>query len=106
MRQTKTVSVWPVGLVGGLRWEGPVCENNTIVNFRVAYKPKRTIPIDMAGFAINAKLVANNPRLLFNPNVVGSAESSFLSKVTSRHKLEPPGDLCNKVRRGILKLEK
>ena len=27
MRWTKKVSVWPVGLSGGLKFEGPFCEN-------------------------------------------------------------------------------
>ena len=99
MRQTKTVSIWPVGFVGGLRWEGPVCKNNTIIDFRVAYKPNREIPVDMAGFAVNAKLVVNIPHLKFNPNSaeIGSSESAFLAMVTSRNNIEPLGDLCNKV---------
>lgn len=28
MRATRRVSVWPVGLSGGLRWEGPLCERD------------------------------------------------------------------------------
>ena len=99
MRHTKAVSIWPVGFVGGLRWEGPVCKNNTIVDFRVAYKPDREIPVDMAGFAVNAKLIVNNVHLKFNPNSVdiGHSESDFLSMVASRDNMEPLGDLCNKV---------
>lgn len=94
MRQTKSVSVWPVGLAGGLQWEGPVCKNNTVIDFRVVYKPSREIPTDMAGFAVNAKLIVKNPYLKFNPNSA-AIESSFLSMVTSRDRIEPLG--CNKV---------
>ncbi|XP_028393382.1 galactosylgalactosylxylosylprotein 3-beta-glucuronosyltransferase 3-like isoform X2 [Dendronephthya gigantea] len=99
MRHTKSVSIWPVGLVGGLRWEGPICKNNKVVNFRVAYKPSRAVPVDMAGFAVNAKLVANNPRLIFNPwsPKIGQGESDFLEMITSRDKVETLGDLCNQV---------
>ena len=99
MRYTKAVSIWPVGFVGGLRWEGPVCKNNTIVDFHVAYKPNREIPVDMAGFAVNARLIVNNKHLNFNPNSVeiGHSESDFLAMVTSRDNIEPLGDVCNKV---------
>ena len=100
MRQTKSVSVWPVGLSGGLHWQGPVCKNNTIVDFRVVYKPNREIPTDMAGFAINAELVVKYPYLKFNPNsaAIGHSETALLAMVTSRDKIEPLGDLCNKVK--------
>ena len=32
MRWTKKVSVWPVGLSGGLKFEGPLCENGCVVD--------------------------------------------------------------------------
>ena len=100
MRQTKTVSVWPVGLSGGITWQGPVCKNNTIVDFRAVYKPNREIPTDMAGFAVNAKLIVKYSYLKFRPNsaAIGHSETAFLAMVTSRDKIEPLGDLCNKVR--------
>lgn len=99
MRQTKTVSIWPVGFVGGLRWEGPVCKNDKIVDFRVVFKPNREIPVDMAGFALNAELVVKNPQLKFDPRIAetGYSESTFLSIVASRNSVESLGDLCNKV---------
>uniref|UniRef100_F7BPJ6 Galactosylgalactosylxylosylprotein 3-beta-glucuronosyltransferase n=1 Tax=Ciona intestinalis TaxID=7719 RepID=F7BPJ6_CIOIN len=54
IRTTKVLSVWPVGLVGGLLIEGPVeCKNDRVLTWRVSWRPDRTIPIDMAGFAIN-----------------------------------------------------
>lgn len=30
MRSTKKVSVWPVGMVGGLRYESPICDRNLV----------------------------------------------------------------------------
>lgn len=30
MRSTKKVSVWPVGMVGGLRYESPICDRNSV----------------------------------------------------------------------------
>ena len=33
LEQNDTMGMFPVGLVGGSSWEGPICdENNTIVN--------------------------------------------------------------------------
>lgn len=31
IRQTQKVSVWPVGLVGGLRYESPVVQNGKVI---------------------------------------------------------------------------
>ena len=31
MRTTKTVAVWPVGLVGKLMYESPLCENGKVI---------------------------------------------------------------------------
>jgi galactosylgalactosylxylosylprotein 3-beta-glucuronosyltransferase 3 len=62
MRYTKKVSVWPVGLVGGLMVERPVPDiNGKITSFNAGYKPDRPFPIDMAGFAINLQLLLSNP---------------------------------------------
>ena len=98
MRRTRGVSVWPVGLVGGLKWEGPICKNKKIVGFRVGFNPKRQFPMDMAGFAVNATLILGNPSLEFEANVaIGDSESAFLSKITSRNELEPLADQCTKV---------
>lgn len=49
MRYTKKVSVWPVGLVGDLLAEGPVCRNGRVVSWHVAWAPNRKFPVDMAG---------------------------------------------------------
>jgi galactosylgalactosylxylosylprotein 3-beta-glucuronosyltransferase 3 len=106
MRHTKAVSIWPVGFVGGLRWEGPVCKNNTIVDFRVAFEPNRTIPVDMAGFAVNAKLIVDHHNVKFNTNSVNIGhESDFLAMITSRDAIEPLGDLCNKVKNFVIDLK-
>ena len=49
MRWTKKVSVWPVGLSGGLKFEGPLCENGRVVDWHTMWEPSRKFPIDMAG---------------------------------------------------------
>ena len=56
MRYTQGVSVWPVGLVGKLRYESPIVENGRVTGWFTYWKPHRPFPIDMAGFAINIQV--------------------------------------------------
>lgn len=56
MRTTKKVSVWPVGLVGSVRFERPILdEHGKVANWSTGWRPERPFAIDMAGFAINLK---------------------------------------------------
>lgn len=50
MRTTKKVSVWPVGLVGGLLVERPVVKEGKVTSWNTVWKPDRPFPIDMAGY--------------------------------------------------------
>ena len=43
------MSVWPVGICGGLRWEGPVCKNGKVTSWHTAWALERPFPIDFAG---------------------------------------------------------
>lgn len=98
MRQTKAVSVWPVGLVGGLKWEGPICKDGKVIKFYTAWKPSRPFPLDMAGFAINAKLIVDNPDVKIDPYAErGYLESSILEKLVKRENLEPLANDCKQV---------
>ena len=98
MRNTKKVSIWPVGIVGGLKWEGPVCENGKVIKFHVAWGTKRRFPIDMAGFAINLKLLFDNPLAEIDIHArIGYLESSFLKLLVKRDELEPLAHDCKKV---------
>ena len=106
MRYTKRVSVWPVGLVGGLRWEGPICKNGVVVDFYVAWRPQRPMPVDMAGFAINAKLFIDNPEIEMDPLANrGYLESSIISKLAKRDEFEPLADNCKQVWKQISTLQ-
>ena len=53
MRHTRRVSVWLVGISGGLRFEGPVCRNGRITGWYTMWGFERAFQIDMAG-ACNA----------------------------------------------------
>ena len=49
MRYTKKVSIWPVGLAGGLKAEGPICKNGRVISWHAGWSPNRKFPVDMAG---------------------------------------------------------
>jgi len=100
MRYTKRVSVWPVGLVGGLMVEKPkVAADQTVVGWDVAWSPNRPFAIDMAGFAVNYNHFLGRPKAKFAYQVKrGYQETEFLRHlVGSLSELEPKADLCTKV---------
>lgn len=98
MRYTKKVSVWPVGLVGAMKFERPVVENGKVVRFHTGWRPNRPFPIDMAGFAVSLNLVLANPEACFDGNAeMGFLESSFLQSLVTMEDLEPKADMCTKV---------
>uniref|UniRef100_A0A3P9HNL8 Galactosylgalactosylxylosylprotein 3-beta-glucuronosyltransferase n=2 Tax=Oryzias latipes TaxID=8090 RepID=A0A3P9HNL8_ORYLA len=98
MRSTQRVSVWPVGLVGGMKYERPVVEGGKVVRFHTGWRPNRPFPIDMASFAVSLKLVLANPEACFDGNApMGLLESSFLQGLVTIDELEPKADNCTKV---------
>ena len=100
MRYTKKISVWPVGLVGGLKWEGPICKDGSVVKFYTLWKPERPMPLDMAGFAINAKLIIDNPDVEMDTMASrGYLESSVVGRLATREEFEPLADNCKQVQR-------
>ncbi|XP_076381638.1 glucuronyltransferase I [Megalopta genalis] len=100
MEKIQKVGVWPVGLVGGLMVERPICDNvtNKVVSFNAAWKPDRPFPLDMAGFAINLQLLLENKEAMFSYDVEGGyQESEILRQIVKRDELEPLADCCTKV---------
>nr|XP_020653024.1 galactosylgalactosylxylosylprotein 3-beta-glucuronosyltransferase 3 isoform X2 [Pogona vitticeps]XP_020653025.1 galactosylgalactosylxylosylprotein 3-beta-glucuronosyltransferase 3 isoform X2 [Pogona vitticeps] len=98
IRSTKRVSVWPVGLVGGLRFERPLVENGKVVGFYTAWKPNRPFPVDMAGFAVALQLLLANREARFDLLAErGYLESSLLQSLVSLEELEPKANNCTKV---------
>ena len=49
MRYTRKVSIWPVGLSGGIKFEGPTCKDGRVTGWYAAWGKERPYPIDMAG---------------------------------------------------------
>ncbi|XP_071857420.1 glucuronyltransferase I isoform X1 [Bombus fervidus] len=100
MEKIQKVGVWPVGLVGGLMVEKPICDNatNKVIGFNAAWKPERPFPLDMAGFAINLRLLLENKNAAFSYDVQGGyQESEILSQIVTRDELESLADCCTKV---------
>lgn len=99
MRDTRKVSVWPVAFVGGLLVEKPIIESGKVHAFNSMWKSERPFPFDMAGFAINLRLLLSKPSALFSEKQeVGYVESHFLSQfVTDWTELEPKADNCTKI---------
>ncbi|XP_054013799.1 galactosylgalactosylxylosylprotein 3-beta-glucuronosyltransferase I [Hylaeus anthracinus] len=100
MEKVRKVGVWPVGLVGGLMVEKPMCDNitNKVIGFNAVWKPDRPFPLDMAGFAINLRLLLENKDALFSYEVEGGyQESEILRQIVTRDELEPLADHCTKV---------
>ena len=100
MRYTKRGSVWPVGLSGGLKFEGPgTCKNGKVLTWYTLWQPDRPFPLDMAGFAVNIKLIFSYPEAKYS-NLVprGHLESHFLTAVgLSRQDVEAKADDCTKI---------
>nr|XP_047139083.1 galactosylgalactosylxylosylprotein 3-beta-glucuronosyltransferase 3-like [Hydra vulgaris] len=99
MRNTKKVSMWPVALVGGLNWEGPVCKNGKVVSFYTAWEPNRMFPVDMAAFAINLHVILENNNVYINPEVKrGYLETDFLERLgITKDEIEAKAEDCQKV---------
>lgn len=98
MRDTRRVSVWPVGLVGGMRFERPLVEGGRVVRFHTGWRPSRPFPLDMAGFAVSLRLVLENPEARFDGDApMGFLESSLLQGLVTMEELEPRAENCTKV---------
>ena len=113
MRYTKLMSVWPVGICGGLRWEGPVCRNGQVTSWHTAWAPERPFPIDFAGkisdfivsslssfsaFSLSMFLIIKHKNVNIDPySKIGRLESDFLSQLVDRKSVEAKADNCKKV---------
>ena len=99
MRYTRKVSVWLVGICGGLRFEGPLCSNGRVTGWHAVYRPERPFPLDMAGFAVALPLLMARKEARFSKDAEkGHVESSLLiSLIAGKDELEPKADNCTKV---------
>uniref|UniRef100_A0A914PE68 Galactosylgalactosylxylosylprotein 3-beta-glucuronosyltransferase n=1 Tax=Panagrolaimus davidi TaxID=227884 RepID=A0A914PE68_9BILA len=92
IKNVKQVGVWPVGIVGGAVVEGPIVQNNKVINWQAIYKPNRTFAIDMAGFAVNLNLILSSNATFGYQCIYEAPEDCFLTQLGIRmNDLEPFG---------------
>uniref|UniRef100_A0A672HAB7 Galactosylgalactosylxylosylprotein 3-beta-glucuronosyltransferase n=1 Tax=Salarias fasciatus TaxID=181472 RepID=A0A672HAB7_SALFA len=100
MRYTKKVSVWPVGFTGQMRFGScKVDELGKVSGWVVLFDPNRPFAVDMAGFAINLKLILTKSKVTFRLfNIAaGRQETTFLGDLVTLSDLEPKAANCTKV---------
>ena len=100
MRSTTMVSVWPVGFIAGRKYESPkINAQGKVYGWETGFAPERAFAIDMAGFAINLKLLIQKSEVVFKLRDIktGYQESNLLSGLVSLSDLEPKADNCTKV---------
>lgn len=57
MRNTKKVSMWPVGLCTRTGLSTPIVKNGKLIGFYDGWIAGRKFPVDMAGFAVSVKFL-------------------------------------------------
>ncbi|VEL21867.1 unnamed protein product [Protopolystoma xenopodis] len=101
MRSTVIVSTWPVAWVGGLPWEGCYTlegDRTTIAGMWTILP--RTIPIDMAGFAIALNIILQKENAYFQSMwEPGHMETNFLTAIGLKDpkQMEPKANGCQEV---------
>jgi len=80
LRNTKKLTVFPVGLVGGLLVERPLASSSGgLAGWSVQWGRDRPFATDMAGFAVNLEYLLSRPKAKFLGKVkIGYLESEFL----------------------------
>ena len=117
MRSTDVCGVWPVGLVGGLKYERPLIDAaNKVVGWHSGWKPNsRPFAMDMAGFAVSLERVLRYPDAYFSLRVKRGYQEGTILKLmnVAMEDLEPKAHNCTAVyvwhtrtERADLKMEK
>lgn len=97
IRWTDGVSVFPVGSMRVTGVSSPVVVDGTVVGFHDPYLKQRRFAVDMAGFAVNLRLLLNNSRV-YMPHKEGRQETEFLESLNvSVSDLEPLCENATKV---------
>lgn len=90
IRTTRKVSVFPVGLVGGVLVERPLSSSSgQLTGWSVGWGRDRPFATDMAGFAVNVGFLLSRPAAKFLGRVkIGYLESEFLKRLVADEKEE------------------
>ncbi|XP_072931217.1 galactosylgalactosylxylosylprotein 3-beta-glucuronosyltransferase S-like [Epargyreus clarus] len=95
IRNTKKVSMFPVGLIGGYGVSSPVVKEGKVVGFFDSWPGARTFPVDMAGFAVNLEFLKPSASM---PFIAGHEEDRFLVSLGLKMEdIEPLASNCSEI---------
>lgn len=99
MKETKIVSVWPVGMIAKIGLSTPVVRDGQVIGFHDPFIARRKFAVDMGGFAVDLQLFLNRPKATM-PYKVGYEEDMFLRSLGIRMSdMEPKAGNCTEVSR-------
>ena len=100
MRNTRKVSVFPVGFVGSKGSPGitsPIVKDGKVIGFSDDWFASRKFPVDMAGFAVNVEFLRSRKDASM-PFWAGYEEDAFIQTLDiGLDDLEPLADDCSQV---------
>ena len=96
IRQTRLVSMFPVGFVGDNDFSSPIIHNFQVIGFSDPWFAGRKFPVDMAGFAVNIELLKKyRPKM---PYLAGFEETLFLENMNVTFEdIEPRANYCTEI---------
>lgn len=97
IRNTKIVSMFPVGLIGKYAVSSPIVKDGKVVGFFDSWPAQRRFAVDMAGFAVNVAYMAQYPNVTM-PYKAGHEEDQFLQSINLRlEDIEPKANYCTEI---------
>ncbi|XP_005177433.1 galactosylgalactosylxylosylprotein 3-beta-glucuronosyltransferase S isoform X1 [Musca domestica] len=97
IRDTKHVSMFPVGLIANYGISGPVVCKGKVIGFLDSWVAGRRWPVDMAGFAVSLSYMAEHPNASM-PYKPGYEEDYFLRSIgLTLDMIEPKGSNCTEI---------
>lgn len=96
IRNTKKVSMLPVGFVGPQGLSGPIVRDGKVIGFSDSWFESRKFPVDMAGFAVTTELIKRHrPKMAYK---AGHEEDLFLRALNVTFEdIEPLARDCTEV---------
>ncbi|XP_042218464.1 galactosylgalactosylxylosylprotein 3-beta-glucuronosyltransferase S-like [Homarus americanus] len=97
IRTTKKASVFPVGMILSLGISSPIVRDGKVVGFHDGFQAGRKFAVDMAGFAVNLRVLHANPQATI-PTRLSYLEDGFLRNLRLElDDLEPLASGCTQV---------
>lgn len=102
MKDTKGVSVWPVGMIAKVGVSSPILDLNkgSVIGFHDPFMTRRKFAVDMAGFAVDLQLFLSRAKATM-PYKVGYEEDYFIRSLgVKMADLEAKANNCTMVSKG------